>query len=99
MRLLRLSSGLTQPKWCKRVGLNLQAWNSHETGRQRISLNAALTLCRSYGVSLDWIYRGEVSGLTFGLVVQIDSYVRKNRAQIPFEIWSDPLLQLTHARA
>jgi transcriptional regulator with XRE-family HTH domain len=57
--LLRIAvGGDSQVAFCAKTGISTNAWNNLERGRNRISLDTALELARSTGVSLDWIYRG-----------------------------------------
>lgn len=58
LRTTREAMGWTQAELCRRTGISLQTWNNAETGDNRISVDQAIKLCRSTGVSLDWIYRG-----------------------------------------
>ena len=44
-------------------------WSQWESGRQRISLDMAISLCDRYpGLTLDYIYRGQMGGMPFDLV-------------------------------
>lgn len=37
-----------------------QRWNNYKSGRDRLTLNLALTICRKFPqVTLDWIFRGD----------------------------------------
>lgn len=57
--LLRMAvSGDSQVAFCAKTTLSPNAWNNLERGRNRISIDTAITLARTTGVSLDWIYRG-----------------------------------------
>lgn len=58
LRLTREAMGWTQAELCRRAGISPQTWNNAETGDNRISVDEAIKLCRTTGVSLDWIYRG-----------------------------------------
>lgn len=50
----------SQVAFCRRVGLTTNTWNNLERrDGARISLDTALLLAQSLGVSLDWIFRGE----------------------------------------
>ena len=71
LRLLRAALGLSQVELCRHIGINAAAWNNVETGDNRIGLDNALQLCRTLGVTLDWIYRGDVSGLPQSLAAEI----------------------------
>jgi transcriptional regulator with XRE-family HTH domain len=48
-------------------------WANYEAGERRISLNHALALCHSYGVTLEWIYRGHTNSLPQDLAEKIRS--------------------------
>ena len=56
---------------CRRTGLAPNRWSQYESGERRITLDAANTLCDKYGVTLDWIYRGDESGLPGRLIERI----------------------------
>lgn len=48
----------SQAKFAALTGIATNAWNNLEKGRNRISVDTALTLAKTIGVTLDWIYRG-----------------------------------------
>lgn len=54
---------LSQADWADAHGFNRTQWNNWETGKRRISVDAAERLCLRYGLTLDWVYRGRVDGL------------------------------------
>lgn len=58
LRELRATTGLSQEKFSASVGLGYGQWSNFESARQRIGIDAALTLARKMFVSLDWIYTG-----------------------------------------
>lgn len=58
LRLTREAMGWSQAELCRRSGISPQIWNNAETGDNRISVDEAIKLCRTTGVTLDWIYRG-----------------------------------------
>lgn len=65
LRLIREATGLNKAAWSRLVGITPQAWNNVEGSKNlpaanRISLDQALLVCRATGVSLDFIYRGEM---------------------------------------
>jgi len=63
LRLLRLVSGLNSTDYAQRAEIGIQAWSNYESGRRRISVDAALRLLATYHVTLDYVYIGEVAGL------------------------------------
>lgn len=48
----------SQVAFCNMTGLATNAWGNLEAGRNRISVDTAIVLSRTLGVSLDWIYQG-----------------------------------------
>jgi len=61
---LRQNEGLTQAEFSKRHGFNRTQFNNWEKGARRIPLEHAETLCERYGLTLDFIYRGRLDGLS-----------------------------------
>ena len=51
--------------------LEQSLYNRFETGKRLLTLQAALKLCDTYGLTLDWIYRGDPSGLPYQLANKI----------------------------
>lgn len=66
MRLaaLREAHGLTQKDWANANRFNYTQYNNWEKGAMRITIQNAERLCDRYGVTLDWIYRGRLDGLS-----------------------------------
>jgi len=66
-RLVLLRHALNDPTsaaFAERVGITPQSMNNYERGVRRIELDKALQIVTRTGVTLDWIYRGEKSGLS-----------------------------------
>ena len=60
----RLALGFeSQVEFCRAAGVAANAWNNYETARSRPTLNVAVQLCDRFGLTLDWIYRGDAGGL------------------------------------
>jgi transcriptional regulator with XRE-family HTH domain len=77
LRLTRQSMKLKQADWCRFVGIGPQAWNNYERGINRISIDQAIKVCVATGVSLDWIYRGQLTGLPIELATALQGKKRK----------------------
>ena len=56
-------SSMTQTEWAKKHGFSVTQYNNWEKGVRRITVDEAERLCDLYGLKLDFIYRGNVSGL------------------------------------
>lgn len=67
LRLARVRTGfsdLNQRDWAKKHDFNGSQYNNWEKGVRRIPVDSAERLADAYGLSLDWIYRGKLDGLT-----------------------------------
>lgn len=63
LALTRQVFGYQQNEFCERAGIATNTYNQYEKGRRRPSIDHALALVDAYGLTLDWIYRGDPSGL------------------------------------
>ncbi len=57
-------SDFGQREWAEKHGFNQTQYNNWERGERRIPVEAAEKLCETYGLSLDFIYRGRRDGLS-----------------------------------
>ncbi len=74
--LLRRALGYTQAFLAGLLDCAPQAWANYEGGDRRISVDMALKLCAVTGVSLDWVYRGNMSMLPTELAEKIQIEMR-----------------------
>lgn len=61
-------STLSQRDWAKKHGFNPTQYNNWAKGTRRITVDAAEVLCDRYHLTLDAIYRGNLSGLSENLI-------------------------------
>ena len=73
LSIVRQASGLSQTEFARRAGLGTSAWNNYETARKRISLDAAIRICETYQLTLDYIYLGDASNIPYKLAQAIES--------------------------
>lgn len=59
----KAESTLNQREWAEKHGFGVTQYNNWEKGVRRINVDEAEKLCALYGLSLDFIYRGRLSGL------------------------------------
>ena len=52
---------MSQTALCRLADISPQAWNNAETGDNLLTVPNAVKLCRVTGVTMDWIYRGQVT--------------------------------------
>ena len=63
----RLALEVGQSEFAKRAGLAQNTYNQFERGKRRLSLEAAHALCDEYRLTLDWLYRGDLSSMPHAL--------------------------------
>jgi transcriptional regulator with XRE-family HTH domain len=63
LEVLRKAYGLSQTQFAARAQIAQNTYNQYEKGKNLPRLDFAERLCDEYGVTLDWIYRGDQSGL------------------------------------
>lgn len=80
LHVTRLALGYaTQAAFAKALGDDVtpQRWNNYESGRDRLTLNLALLICRKCPqVTLDWLYRGDKATLRPRFSAEIDEAER-----------------------
>lgn len=58
LRWHREIMGMTQQEYADKLGVKRAALNNWENGSYRLSLDGALALRKTYGLSLDFMYEG-----------------------------------------
>ena len=71
LRSFRDILGLTQHTFARRAGLTQQALAQYESGKRRPTVEIAAAFCDTYGLTLDYIYRGDVRGLPRELLREV----------------------------
>ena len=56
-------SPMTQKEWAEKHGFGVSQYNNWEKGIRRITVDEAERLCEIYSLTLDFIYRGKLSGV------------------------------------
>jgi DNA-binding XRE family transcriptional regulator len=72
--------GLQQNEFCERAKIAPNTYNQYEKGKKRPSVPNAIKLCDAYQLTLDWIFRGDPSGLRYETADAIKA-ARAARAQ------------------
>ena len=73
LRLTRMVFGLAQGDFAQKASIAANTYNQFERGRKRPSIENAIALCDTFNLTLDWIYRGDASGLPYRLHEAIKS--------------------------
>lgn len=63
LRQTREALGMKQAEFAERANIPNNTYNQYEQAKGRPSLDFAFKLRDTYGISLDWIYDGDPSGL------------------------------------
>lgn len=69
--LTRMALEMAPGAFATSAGIAKSTYSQYETGERTPSLPYALKLCERYELTLDWIYRGDPSGLKYALAEQI----------------------------
>lgn len=75
-RLQAMHAGLdvSQADVCRATGLKTNRYSQYVNGERRLTLAAAEKIVDAYPVTLDWLFRGNVAGLS------VDTYRKIDRA-------------------
>ena len=72
LRVLRASTKRSGPNFAAWIGVEYARWNNYERG-YALPAPIALILCqRVPGLTLDWLYRGRLEGMTLDLVRRLE---------------------------
>lgn len=82
LRITRLALKLTQKGMAHPLSVSRAAYTMYETGTRVPPWNIAIELCEKWGLTLDWIYMGDLSGLPAYLVERINRVLPKARLRI-----------------
>ena len=74
LKATRLAVGLKAGEFCRRAGIPQNTYSQYENGKGRPSLDFALKICDTYGVTLDWIYLGNSGALPHALAMEIQKH-------------------------
>jgi len=71
LRHTRRALGVNQRQFAKRANLRQNRYNQYESGARALTIDAAQKICNEYGVTLDWLFRGDRSMLPHRLAIEI----------------------------
>lgn len=60
-------SKMTQTQYAERLGFNREQYKNWESGSYRLSLDGALAIRETFGLSLDFLYLGNADALPMAL--------------------------------
>jgi transcriptional regulator with XRE-family HTH domain len=78
LRITREVIGLSQAELADSCGIARNTYNQYETGTNVPQIGKAISLCDKFGLTLDWIYRGDPSGLSYRMADAIKALRAKH---------------------
>ena len=81
LELTRLALGMKPGDFASRAGIAKSTYSNYASGAREPDLALALKLCNTYELTLDWIYRGDPSGLKYALANKINK-LRQERNRL-----------------
>lgn len=87
LRLIRLAYGavqgrdrpMSQAEFARICEIGAAAWNNAETGDNRLGVDAAMSVARKTGVSLDYIYFGNTASVPLAIFIEIEKLKLEKR--------------------
>jgi transcriptional regulator with XRE-family HTH domain len=76
LELIRYALGKNQRAFANAAGVGGSTYSQYKTGTNGPALEEAHKLCDRWGLTLDWIYRGDARGLAPDLVATIEAMQR-----------------------
>jgi transcriptional regulator with XRE-family HTH domain len=88
--LSRLAMNMQPGEFADRAGLTQSNYSQYENLWRSLSIRAAMKLCTVYGLTLDWLYRGDPSGLSIRLNSAINDATDKHAQRVMRELDAAP---------
>ncbi len=82
IRITRLAIGITQRAFAHPLGITREAQTQYESGSRHPKGEHAVGMCDAWGLTMDWLFRGDISGLQPGLAAKINKNIHKARTHI-----------------
>jgi len=79
LRLTREVLQLSQAEFADRCGIARNTFNQYEQGRNKPQIPLAIDICERFNLTLDWIYRGDPSGLPYQLADDLKALRARDR--------------------
>lgn len=86
LTLSRLAIGGSQADFGKSAGMSQPRYSAYENGLRLLTLKAAMMLCERYDLTLDWLYRGDPSGLPGWMHTALKTVTKKSGEVIRAEL-------------
>ena len=81
MAIARNEIGLSQARMAEALGMSQRAYQSYETGKRSIPVEALVDMHRHFGVDLNWILLGVEAVRPQGMVIIDDRLARRRSGE------------------
>lgn len=71
LRATQDALNLSATELCREIGEGTNAWSQYVNAKRPLTLRVADKLCSTYGLTLDWLFRGNRSGLPLDFAQRI----------------------------
>jgi len=71
LRVSRKAVGVSPTELCRELGIRRSTYSMNEVGSNLPNVYDMIRLCARYGLTLDWIYLGDMSGVKSDLASKI----------------------------
>jgi transcriptional regulator with XRE-family HTH domain len=71
LRVTREAMRLSQQEFATRAGIAPNTYNQFEQGKRLLPVTKGISLCETHGLTLDWIFRDDPSGLPYKMATAI----------------------------
>lgn len=76
LKAARMAINPNQSEFARRAGLTQNRYNQYETAERPLTLDAALKLRDTYGLTLDYLFRGDAALVPYGLMERLANHRR-----------------------
>lgn len=74
LNALLLAKGLKDADIARMFKIKPQTWNNYTQGERPLPIPIALQLAERFGITLDWLYRGDTQAMPHGLLLSIQAH-------------------------
>ena len=83
LRATRLALGLKPSALCEATGIGTSTYSQWEAALRFPDVVQMIALCDRFALTLDWIYRGQIGGLSYDLATRVTAEMDKLSSHEP----------------
>lgn len=85
---LRDEVNMDQQTFARAIGVEKNTYNPFETGKRRLSFEVACLIKRRFGVSIDWLFFGDMGKIASEVMMKLGPDPQKDQEMIPPQVKS-----------